>query len=239
MFNIFKDPKKDIGQKIGESGALILGFFVSDIVPYFQYASGTIIEGLGSFFESDSMRSYGLKMKEKGVLSGGQDSFLAKEALPGLINDIIQYNDSTDDIEDKIDLGKLTDLKTKIEDANKGVKKNEPNTMIPTPSFMNYGQNSSNVNIPFKKESQFGVTLFDPTRPVVFANGQLLQGRKDDAILFFDEKANQIASVKKPVVKLNLTGTIDLTKHDLDNNGVKDATNIVSKQIINQMVYNS
>ncbi len=239
IFNIFKDPKKDIGQKIGESGALILGFFVSDIVPYFQYASGTIIEGLGSFFESDSMRSYGLKMKEKGVLSGGQDSFLAKEALPGLINDIIQYNDSTDDIEDKIDLGKLTDLKTKIEDANKGVKKNEPNTMIPTPSFMNYGQNSSNVNIPFKKESQFGVTLFDPTRPVVLANGQLLQCRKDDAILFFDEKANQIASVKKPVVKLNLTGTIDLTKHDLDNNGVKDATNIVSKQIINQMVYNS
>jgi hypothetical protein len=66
-----------------------------------------------------------------------------------------------------------------------------------------------------------------------------MQGRKDDAILFFDQKANQIATAKKPVVKLNLTGTIDLTKHDLDNNGVKDATNIVSKQIINQMVYNS
>jgi hypothetical protein len=75
--------------------------------------------------------------------------------------------------------------------------------------------------------------------PVVFANGKILQGRKDDAVLFFNEKANQIASVKKPVVNINLTGTIDMTQHDLDSGGIKEATNIVSKQIINQMVYYS
>jgi arsenate reductase-like glutaredoxin family protein len=80
---------------------------------------------------------------------------------------------------------------------------------------------------------------FNTTGPVVFANGKILQGRKDDAVLFFDQKANQMASVKKPIVNLNLTGTIDMTQHDLDDDGIKDATNIVSKQIINQMAYNA
>jgi hypothetical protein len=240
IFDIFRDPKKDIGQKIGESAGVILSFFEVNIVPYFQYAMGIIIEGLADLLKIDSMKGAGLKMKSKGVLSGGQDSFLAKEVLPELISEVKEYNSAyVNDVEDKIDLNKLTDLQRKIESSNKTVEKIDPNSIIPKLSFMNYGQNSSNVSVPFKKEGQFGVTLFDPERPVVFANGQLLQGRKDDAILFFDEKANQMASVKKPVLNLNLTGTIDLTKHDLDNDGVKNATNMVSKQIITQMVYNS
>ena len=243
IFDIFKDPKKDIGQKIGESAGVILSFFEVNIVPYFQYGMGTIIEGLGGIFKIDSMKGYGLKMKSKGVLSGGQDSFLAKEVLPELISEIKEYNGAyADDIEDKIDLNKLTDLQRKIDEASKAVKKIDSNQMIPKPSFMNYGQNTSNIKTPFRIDNSVALeslAAVNQTKPIVFVNGQILQGRKDDAILFFDEKANQIASVKKPVLNLNLTGTIDLTKHDLDNNGVKDATNMVSKQIITQMVYNS
>jgi hypothetical protein len=107
---------------------------------------------------------------------------------------------------------------------------------------MNYGQNTSNASVPYREDKNLTNLMLKPfntTGPVVFANGKVLQGRKDDAVLFFDQKANQIASVKKPVVNLNLTGTIDMTQHDLDNDGIKDVTNIVSKQIINQMVYNA
>jgi hypothetical protein len=206
---------------------------------------GTIIEGLGGLFLSDSMKGAGLKMKSKGVLSGGQDSFLAKEVLPGLIEDIKVYNGANAD-EGLIDLSKLTDLQQKIDDANKkaseGERKNKAINIIPTPSFMNYGQNTSNASVPFKEDKNLTNLMLKPfntTGPVVFANGKILQGRKDDAVLFFDQKANQMASVKKPIVNLNLTGTIDMTQHDLDDDGIKDATNIVSKQIINQMAYNA
>jgi hypothetical protein len=247
LFDIWMDPKKELGQKISESGGLIFSGFKDKIIPYLQYVAGVMIEGLGGLFLSDSMKGAGLKMKSKGVLSGGEDSFLAKEVLPGLIEDIKVYNGAyADDIEDKIDLNKLTDLQKKIDEANKKASKAGKTVKaidtIQTPSFMNYGQNTSNVSVPFKVNNSLAaesLSLLNQPNPIVFANGKILQGRKDDAVLFFDEKANQIASVKKPIVKLNLTGTIDMTQHDLDDDGVKNATNIVSKQIINQMVYNA
>jgi hypothetical protein len=244
LFDIWKDPNLTIGQKISESGSLIFSFFKEDVLPYITYVGGMAIEGIGSLIKSDTVKGYGLNLKAKSVLSAGENSFLAKEALPGLIKDVKTYNDRyADDESEKINLSDLTSLQTKIEEANKKVVENEKTfkglNTVPIPSFMNYGQSSSNASVPFKTDNNFGLKLFDPKTPFVFANGQIMQGRKDDAILFFDQKANQIATAKKPVVKLNLTGTIDLTKHDLDNNGVKDATNIVSKQIINQMVYNS
>jgi hypothetical protein len=244
LFDIWKDPNLTIGQKISESGSLIFSFFKEDVLPYITYVGGMAIEGIGSLIKSDTVKGYGLNLKAKSVLSAGENSFLAKEALPGLIKDVKTYNDKyADDESEKINLNDLTSLQTKIEEANKKVVENEKTfkglNTVPIPSFMNYGQSSSNASVPFKTDNNFGLKLFDPKTPFVFANGQIMQGRKDDAVLFFDEKANQIASVKKPVVKLNLTGTIDMTQHDLDDDGVNGVKNIVSKQIINQMAYNA
>ena len=245
LFSIWMDPKKELGQKISESGGVIFSFFKGNIIPYLQYTVGVMIEGLGGLFDSNSMKGAGLKMKSKGVLSGGQDSFLAKEVLPGLIEDIKVYNGANSG-EGVIDLSKLTDLQQKIDEANKKAAEGEKTTkainITPTPSFMNYGQNTSNASVPYREDKNLTNLMLKPfntTGPVVFANGKVLQGRKDDAVLFFDQKANQIASVKKPIVNLNLTGTIDMTQHDLDDDGIKDATNIISKQIISQMAYNS
>ena len=242
LFDIWMDPKKELGQRISETGSLIFSLFKINVIPYLQYTGGILIESLGELFGFDSMKGAGLKMKSKAVLSGGKDSFLAKEALPGLIEDVKAYNTSNSD-EDKIDLSKLTDLKQKIDAANKkaaeGKKTTKAINTTSTPNFMGYEQNTPKVSVPFKMDNNPILNPLNTNGPVVFANGKILQGRKDDAVLFFNEKANQIASVKKPVVNINLTGTIDMTQHDLDNNGIKDATNVVSKQIINQMVYNS
>lgn len=242
LFDIWMDPKKELGQRISETGVLIFSLFKVNVIPYLQYTGGILIESLGELFGFDSMKGYGLQMKSKAVLSGGEDSFLAKEALPGLIEDVKAYNTSNLD-EDKIDLTKLTDLKQKIDAANKkaaeGKKTTKAINTTPTLNFMGYEQNTPKVSVPFKMDNNPILNPLNTKGPVVFANGKILQGRKDDAVLFFDEKANQIASVKKPVVNINLTGTIDMTQHDLDSGGIKEATNIVSKQIINQMVYYS
>lgn len=68
---------------------------------------------------------------------------------------------------------------------------------------------------------------------------KIVKGRKDDALLLFNQKATQSAqdnlSIKKPVVNLVLKGEIDLTQHDFSNNDVKDTSNLVSKQIIGQL----
>ena len=240
LFDIWMDPKKELGQRISETGVLIFSLFKVNVIPYLQYTGGVLIESLGELFGFDSMKGYGLQMKSKAVLSGGEDSFLAKEALPGLIEDVKAYNTSNSD-EDKIDLSKLTDLKQKIDAANKKAAESKKTTKAinttPTPNFMGYEQNTPKVSVPFKMDNNPILNPLNTKGPVVFANGKILQGRKDDAVLFFNEKANQIASVKKPVVNINLTGTIDMTQHDLDSGGIKEATNIVSKQIINQMVY--
>ena len=240
LFDIWMDPKKELGQRISETGSLIFSLFKINVIPYLQYTGGILIESLGELFGFDSMKGYGLQMKSKAVLSGGEDSFLAKEALPGLMGDIKAYNTSNSD-EDKIDLSKLTDLKQKIDAANKKAAESKKTTKAinttPTPNFMGYEQNTPKVSVPFKMDNNPILNPLNTKGPVVFANGKILQGRKDDAVLFFNEKANQIASVKKPVVNINLTGTIDMTQHDLDSGGIKEATNIVSKQIINQMVY--
>jgi hypothetical protein len=202
LFSIWMDPKKELGQKISESGGVIFSFFKGNIIPYLQYTAGVMIEGLGGLFDSNSMKGAGLKMKSKGVLSGGQDSFLAKEVLPGLIEDIKVYNGANSG-EGVIDLSKLTDLQQKIDEANKKAAEGEKTTkainITPTPSFMNYGQNTSNASVPYREDKNLTNLMLKPfntTGPVVFANGKVLQGRKDDAVLFFDQKANQIAFLK-------------------------------------------
>jgi hypothetical protein len=103
---------------------------------------------------------------------------------------------------------------------------------------MNYGAKMSNTTVPYRNDVNLS-PLPDIPRPTIFANEQIIQGRKDDALLFFDEKATQMAVVKKPVVNINLVGSIDLTKHNLDNDGINNAKILTSKQIIGQLANNT
>jgi hypothetical protein len=106
-------------------------------------------------------------------------------------------------------------------------------------TLVSIGLDATNAYIDYSS----GDNVINKDGLMIKTEDKIIKGRKDDALLLFDQKATQSAqdnlSIKKPIVTLNLTGTIDMTQHDLDDNGIKDATNIVSKQIINQMAYNA
>jgi hypothetical protein len=235
-FSIFTDPNKELGQKILEFGKYMVDLFDINIWPWLRYFNGALIKELGKKFLSESMEGYGLKMQNKAVLSAGENSMLANN-LSELIKETKDYNSSYGA---NIDVSKLYDLQKKIDESNKKLdkNKNQLNGLTIQPSFMNYGAKMSNTTVPYRNDVNLS-PLPDIPRPTIFANEQIIQGRKDDALLFFDEKATQMAVVKKPVVNINLVGSIDLTKHNLDNDGINNAKILTSKQIIGQLANNT
>jgi hypothetical protein len=263
ILGIWKDPKKEFGVKFSETIYVLLDELNIGFKPLLKFGAGVILEKIGKLVDSYTLGLFklekaGLEMQKGALVSAGQKSVLFKTQQENVTEKIDVYNKENG----SMGMGNLTKkflIKTiakripgvglaigifdavgqAIEgdygQAGIALASGVASTVPGIGTAISVGLDATNEYIDYSS----GDNIINKDGLTVKTDDKIIKGRKDDALLLFDQKATQNASVKKPVVNINLTGTIDMTQHDLDNNSVKDATNVVSKQIINQMVYNS
>jgi hypothetical protein len=286
ILSIWKDPKKEFGEKFSETIYEFLDGLDIGFKPILKFAGGFLLEKIGKLIDNatlgvTSLEKSGLEMQKNALIVAGQDSVLFKTQQENLVEKITIYNEKNGGM----DMTGLTNksgakmieasahiiAKNMQKNAFKTVGKRIPglglaigvfdaigqamdgdygqatialasgiaSTVPGVGTLVSIGLDATNAYIDYSS----GDNVINKDGLMIKTEDKIIKGRKDDALLLFDQKATQSAqdnlSIKKPIVTLNLTGTIDMTQHDLDDNGIKDATNIVSKQIINQMAYNA